>query len=62
MTNERVLVIKDKGIQNITKGINEVKKFSWELTDIKGIRSNYDKMESWSQLVLDEIQRSTKEN
>ena len=44
------------------KGINEVKKFSWELTDIKGLRDNYNKMESWSQLVLNEIQRSTKEN
>jgi len=31
------------------------------LTDIKGLRDNYNKMESWSQLVLDEIQRSTKE-
>ncbi len=40
-------------------GINEVEKFSWELKDIKGLREKYDKMETWSQLVLDEIQLSS---
>ncbi len=38
-------------------GIKENEKFSWELTDIEGLKKRYDEMETWSQLALNGIQR-----
>ncbi len=44
-------------IRTKVKGVKEIEKFTWELADIDDILKKYDKLESWSKLAFEEIEK-----